>query len=75
MGLPPKNIGLPLKNFVKKVIFPCSPLKNSIFFVSTPNGILHKLTPEETLVFNQGARGGGWGGGGERAACKESSVR
>ena len=57
MGLPPKSVGLPLKNFVKKVFFPCSPLKNSIFFVSAPNEILHKLTftPEQ---FHRSSTGG-----------------
>ena len=56
MGLPPKSVGLPLKNFVKKVFFPFSPLKNSIF-VSASNEILHKLTftPEE---FHRSSTGG-----------------
>ena len=57
MGLPPKSVGLPLKNFVKKVFFPCSPLKNSIFFVPAPNENLHKLTftPEQ---FHRSSTGG-----------------
>ena len=67
MGLPPKSVGLPLKNFVKKVFFPCSLLKNSIFFVSAPNEILHKLTftPEQ---FHRSSAGG-------REARRESGQR
>ena len=37
---------------------------NSIFFVSTPNGILDKLTPEEFHWSSTRGRGVGWGGGG-----------
>ena len=36
---------------------------NSIFFVSTPNGILHKLTPEEFHWSSTRGRGAGGGGG------------
>ena len=49
MGLALKNMGLPLKNFVK---IKASPPKNSIFFYSTPKEILtfYNLPPENSMV-------------------------
>ena len=50
MVLPPKNMALPLKNFVK---IKASPPKNSTFFYSTPKEILnfYNLPLENSLVF------------------------
>ena len=71
-----KNMGLPLKNFVKiKASLP----KNSIFFYSTPKGIVNfynNLPLENSMVPQPGGGGGGGGGGGWRrilnaiAQCK-----
>ena len=40
---------------------------NSIFFVSTPNGILHKLTPQEFHWSSTRGRGAGGRGSVQRA--------
>ena len=57
MSLPLKNMGLPMKNFVK--IKP-SPPKNPLFFYSTPKEILnvYNLPVENSMVPQL------WGGGG-----------
>ena len=54
--IPLKNMGLPLKNFVK--IKASSP-KNSIFFYSTPKGILnfYNLPLENSMVHQAGGEG------------------
>ena len=44
---------------------------NSIFFVSTPNGILHKLTPEEFHWYSTRGRGAGGGGRGSVQRAKK----
>ena len=56
-GSTPEECRFTLEEFREKVFFPCSPLKNSIFFVSAPNEILHKLTftPEQ---FHRSSTGG-----------------
>ena len=61
MGLLPKSIGLPLKNFVKKVIFPAQ-TKSSI------NVLL-----KNSICVQPGARGwgGGVGGGGSGQRAKK----
>ena len=59
---PLKNMGLPLKNFVK---IKASPLKNSIFFHSILKEILNffNLPLENFMVPQPGGVGGGGGGG------------
>ena len=49
MSLPLKNVGLPVKNFVK---IKASPPKNPIFFYSTPKEILnvYNLPMENSMV-------------------------
>ena len=58
MGLPLKNMGLPLKNFVK---MKASPPKNSIFFYSTPKETLnlYNVPLDNSMVRQPGAEGGG----------------
>ena len=65
MSLPLKNMGLPMKNFVK--IKP-SPPKNPLFFYSTPKEILnvYNLPVENSMVPQLW---GGGGGGGADIKC------
>ena len=58
--IPLKNMGLPLKNFVK---IKASPPKNSIYFYSTPKEILnfYNLPLENSMVPQPGGGGGGGG--------------
>ena len=56
--IPLKNMGLPLRTFVK---IKASPPKNSIFFYSTPKEILnlYNVPLENSMVPQPGAEGGG----------------
>ena len=77
MGLPPKNIGLPLKNFVKKKVLLVHHWWIP-YFLFLPQTVSSLNLPLKNSIGLQ-PEGAGWGGGGgggvERAACKESSVR
>ena len=66
-GSSPEEYRFTPEEFREKDGFPCSPLKNSIVFVSTPNGTLHKLTPEEFQWSSPRGRGAGGGGSVQRA--------